>query len=196
MPESEKTCSEHLSPPHSDRGHESEGSSRTEEGVGEVAVLDSISDSEKLLEEQEHRKEKYDLKDDEDGISYSNLLLNDEESDKQELLERSSDESDANGDDVESKNDKTKWWFRKSLVRKNWKVIVCSYCFVLFGLLLIVAGIVLEALQVVEMIRGLVLVVMGLVVVVPSGFAVASVYLAAKECCSLSLSKITFFIHE
>jgi hypothetical protein len=110
MPESEKTCSEHLSPPHSDRGHESEGSSRTEEGVGEVAVLDSISDSEKLLEEQEHRKEKYDLKDDEDGISYSNLLLNDEESDKQELLERSSDESDANGDDVESKNDKTKWF--------------------------------------------------------------------------------------
>ena len=46
---------------------------------------------------------------------------------------------------------------------------MCSYCFVLFGLLLIVAGIVLEALQVVEMIRGLVLVVMGLVVVVPSG---------------------------
>ena len=38
----------------------------------------------------------------------------------------------------------------------------------LFGLALVCTGVILEAVQVVEVIRGLVLVVMGIVVIVPS----------------------------
>ena len=59
-------------------------------------------------------------------------------------------------------------WFQHHRVRKNWRVVLCSYIFVLFGMALVCTGIVLEAVQVVEVIRGLVLVVMGIVVIVPS----------------------------
>lgn len=59
-------------------------------------------------------------------------------------------------------------WFQHRRIKKNWRVILCSYIFVLFGVALVCAGIVLEAVQVVEVIRGLVLVVMGIVVIIPS----------------------------